>query len=68
MANVTKRVDGPGADGSQDGRGDRRHSRKLADVFGDVLPETTSDERAADTGHETDSDSWYRENRPPHHE
>ncbi|TWP49925.1 hypothetical protein FKR81_22060 [Lentzea tibetensis] len=39
--------------------------RRLAEVFGDVLPETTSDERGSDA--EPDRESWYRENRPPHH-
>ncbi|GLY51824.1 hypothetical protein [Lentzea sp. NBRC 102530] len=39
--------------------------RRLAEVFGDVLPETTSDERG-ERGSD-DRESWYRENRPPHH-
>jgi hypothetical protein len=40
--------------------------RLLVDIFGDVLPETTSDERdpSGDPGY---SEQWYRENRPPHH-
>ncbi|MBW4719087.1 hypothetical protein [Saccharothrix obliqua] len=37
--------------------------RRLAEVFGDVLPETP-DEPAP---HRHD-DQWYLENRPPHHE
>lgn len=41
--------------------------RRLEDVFGDVLPDTTSDERdereRADAG---DHDEWLQENRPPH--
>jgi hypothetical protein len=42
--------------------------RRLADVFGDVLPDTTSDEQA-EGGRATDeSDLWYHQNRPPHHE
>jgi len=40
--------------------------RRLAEVFGDVLPDTTSDERGPDQG-DADRESWYRENRPPHH-
>lgn len=37
------------------------------DVFGEVLPETTRDER--DPGRpDQDQESWYRENRPPHHD
>jgi len=49
----------------QTGDGERR--RRVDEIFGDVLPETTSDERDADqrTGH---PDDWYRENRPPHHD
>ena len=46
--------------------------RRLAEVFGDVLPDTTSDERddsppaqAADA--ESASDRWLREQVPPHH-
>jgi hypothetical protein len=42
--------------------------RKLAEVFGDVLPDTTRDERADDAGGAGDSERWHRENRPPHHE
>ena len=37
-----------------------------ADVFGDVLPEVTGDERAPEPGGLPDS--WYEENRPPHHD
>ncbi|GLY35222.1 hypothetical protein Amsp01_012460 [Amycolatopsis sp. NBRC 101858] len=41
--------------------------RRVDEIFGDVLPETTSDERDPDrrTGL---PDDWYRENRPPHHD
>ena len=42
-------------------------TRRLDEVFGDVLPETTSDERDPDR-RRGDGDSWYEENRPPHHE
>ncbi|MGW6935632.1 hypothetical protein ACWGE0_36630 [Lentzea sp. NPDC054927] len=42
--------------------------RRLAEVFGDVLPETTSDERGSASGDGSgDREAWYRENRPPHH-
>ncbi|MET4046332.1 hypothetical protein BJD99_11825 [Rhodococcus sp. 1163] len=38
---------------------------RLARIFGDVLPETTGDER---TGSEdTRSDEWFDRERPPHH-
>ncbi|MEV7095901.1 hypothetical protein AB0M80_23935 [Amycolatopsis sp. NPDC051045] len=41
--------------------------RRVDEIFGDVLPETTSDER--DPGRRTGlPDDWYRENRPPHHD
>jgi len=45
----------------------RRRRQELDDIFGDVLPETTSDERDPDrtTG---EQDSWYEQNRPPHHD
>jgi hypothetical protein len=39
----------------------------VADVFGDVLPDVTGDERAPESGGER-PDSWYEENRPPHHD
>ena len=42
--------------------------RKLADVFGDVLPETTSDERDPEDGREEAArDAWFRDQVPPHH-
>jgi hypothetical protein len=43
-----------------------KRRRRLAEVFGDVLPETTSDERGS-AAPEGDRDAWYVENRPPHH-
>ena len=45
-----------------------RRRARLAEVFGDVLPETTSDERDPDVRPEdTASDTWLREQVPPHH-
>jgi hypothetical protein len=47
--------------------------RRLAEVFGDVLPETTEDERAPEDDHagsrepETAGDRWLRDQVPPHH-
>lgn len=40
--------------------------KRLAAVFGDVLPEQTSDDTApaADGGK---GDEWYRDQVPPHH-
>ncbi|GAB3566099.1 hypothetical protein GCM10027445_12340 [Amycolatopsis endophytica] len=43
-----------------------RDRRKLDEVFGEVLPDTTSDEREPERP-TRDDDAWYRENRPPHH-
>jgi hypothetical protein len=43
--------------------------RALAAVFGEVLPETTADERdPGSPSREEPDDSWYLENRPPHHD
>ncbi|GAA1198450.1 hypothetical protein [Prauserella alba] len=41
--------------------------RRIAEVFGEVLPETTADERDQRRGPAT-SEGWYLENRPPHHD
>lgn len=41
--------------------------RLVSDPFGDVLPDTTGDERDPESAHR-DDESWYRENRPPHHD
>ena len=48
-------------------RPQERDRRKLDAIFGEVLPETTADERDPETGNH-DRESWYRENRPPHHD
>lgn len=41
--------------------------RRLAEVFGDVLPEQTSDD-AAEPDTRTDSnEEWLRRQVPPHH-
>jgi hypothetical protein len=44
-----------------------RRRDRTDDIFGDVLPDTTSDERTRETSG-ADEDSWYLENRPPHHD
>ncbi|HEX4685740.1 MAG TPA: hypothetical protein VH228_03095 [Nocardioides sp.] len=44
--------------------------RRLAAVFGDVLPDTTSDERDDETATDADEnaqDRWLRNQVPPHH-
>lgn len=44
-----------------------RRRPNLDDIFGDVLPATTSDEREPEQPG-GDRDSWYEQNRPPHHD
>lgn len=46
---------------------DAARRRRLADVFGDVLPESTSDDKP-DRATDGVDDSWYTDNRPPHHD
>ncbi|GAB2658598.1 hypothetical protein GCM10027271_16600 [Saccharopolyspora gloriosae] len=50
---------------------ERQRRRRLAEIFGEVLPQTTSDERSEGPdrreGDQRETDRWYRENRPPHH-
>jgi len=41
--------------------------RRLAEVFGDVLPEATSDDRPDRDPSSGADERWYTENRPPHH-
>ncbi len=46
--------------------------KRIAEVFGDVLPDTTSDERDAGTSgaeaaDEAARDAWFRDQVPPHH-
>jgi hypothetical protein len=46
-----------------------RRRRRLDEVFGDVLPATTSDERdARDEPATATSDQELLDNRPPHHD
>jgi hypothetical protein len=49
---------------------DWQRKRRLAEVFGDVLPDTTADERdpAERSDPATDrGDTWLKEQVPPHH-
>ncbi len=49
---------------------DWQRKRRLAEVFGDVLPDTTSDERDPAEAPESSgdsSDTWLKEQVPPHH-
>ncbi len=44
---------------------DSERRRRLAEVFGDVLPEQTRDDTEA--GDQTPDDDWWRAQVPPHH-
>ncbi len=58
-----------GSEGRQDRlSSDWQRRRYLAEVFGEVLPESTSDDRVPGSSEESGRDSWYRDNRPPHHD
>lgn len=59
---------GPGpADPAPEPAWERR--RRLDAVFGDVLPTTTADERepAGTTATQDPTESWLKEQVPPHH-
>lgn len=58
--------DQPEGAGERPAESEWERKRRLAKVFGDVLPETTSDER--DSGAEpSNGDDWLRAQVPPHH-
>jgi hypothetical protein len=66
------RPDDPSADSSQtssESQSEWRKRRRLDAVFGDGLPETTSDERDDDapTTAEDAGERWLRSQVPPHH-
>jgi len=44
-----------------------RKRPSLAEIFGDVLPDSTRDERSPEPDTPRD-DTWYQDNRPPHHD
>jgi hypothetical protein len=58
-------VTGPQPDDEKDAERARR--RRVAEVFGDVLPDTTSDERDEQGGDTRDREGWLRAQVPPHH-
>jgi hypothetical protein len=41
--------------------------RRLDEIFGEVLPEVTRDEKADAPDELATGDEWLRANRPPHH-
>jgi hypothetical protein len=47
---------------------DGERKRRLDEVFGDVLPDTTADERDPEPRERDAADDWYERNRPPHHD
>ena len=60
----------PAADaGPADVEPEWKRKRRLAEIFGDVLPATTSDERAAGAPRRNESaqDAWLKSQVPPHH-
>lgn len=52
-----------------DAEPDWKRRRRLAEIFGDVLPATTSDERDPETtpAKESAQDAWLKSQVPPHH-
>ena len=46
---------------------DWERRKRRAEVFGDVLPETTRDERDDRPRRDDATDRWLREQVPPHH-
>lgn len=66
---------GPGSGSEAARESDWERRKRLAEVFGDTLPDTTSDERderdgtapEKQAGAEPPGDRWLREQVPPHH-
>ncbi|MFT4264289.1 MAG: hypothetical protein QM572_12960 [Nocardioides sp.] len=48
------------------GEPDWKRRRRLAEIFGDELPEQTSDDRE-EPRPKRDADTWLEEQVPPHH-
>ncbi|MQY29767.1 hypothetical protein NRB56_53600 [Nocardia sp. RB56] len=57
---TARRESGSGTKGGRD-------SARLARIFGETLPQTTSDERGHDGEPPASSDDWLRSQVPPHH-
>ena len=50
------------------GSSDWERKRRLAEVFGDAVPDTTEDERdPSDGSGQRNGDTWLRDQVPPHH-
>jgi hypothetical protein len=53
---------------SEQEQADWERRKRRAEVFGDAMPETTSDERDPEARErESTGDRWLREQVPPHH-
>jgi hypothetical protein len=53
---------------SDDAAAARARARRRAEVFGDVLPESTRDDRdQGSTGEKDAGEEWLKRNVPPHH-
>ena len=44
-----------------------KRRRRLAEVFGDLLPEQTSDDAAEPEARPDGNDEWLKRQVPPHH-
>jgi hypothetical protein len=63
------RVSDPGTQdpGSEPTEPEWVRRKRLAAVFGDVLPDQTSDDASAPSDAAGKGDDWYRDQVPPHH-
>ncbi|AHH21542.1 hypothetical protein [Nocardia nova] len=60
--------DAPAADRPERGRTrSAAEAARLARVFGETLPQTSSDERSSDGERPSSPDDWLRSQVPPHH-
>ena len=57
----------PDSDVPADPHAEAERRRRRARVFGDVLPDSTSDDVGDAERDSTDSDEWLRRQKPPHH-
>ena len=59
--------EGPTGDSAEDREPEWKRRRRLAAVFGDAVPEQTSDDRDPGGSASGKGDDWYRAEVPPHH-
>ncbi|MEJ2855221.1 MULTISPECIES: hypothetical protein [unclassified Saccharothrix] len=55
--------DAPASAAATSAAAEAARRRRLAEVFGEVLPESPDEPTAS-----ARDEQWYRDNRPPHHE